>query len=113
MVLVLYAGLGPLQPSYLETAQDLGAGWLQRWRRVILPLVAAPAASAFLFVFVLSAADYVTPQFLGGTNGAMLGVQVQVSFIGTGDYAARRGDLVRDARRLLGAVTRSWRSGCG
>ena len=88
VVLVLYAGLGPLQPSYLETAQDLGAGWLQRWRRVILPLVAAPAASALLFVFVLSAADYVTPQFLGGTNGAMLGVQVQISFVGTGDYAA-------------------------
>ena len=81
-------GSAPLQPAYLEAAQDLGAGWVQRWRRVILPLVAAPAASALLFVFVLSAADYVTPQFLGGTNGAMFGVQVQVSFVGTGDYAA-------------------------
>lgn len=87
VVLVLYAGLAPLQPSYLETAQDLGAGRLQRWRRVVLPLVAAPAASAFLFVFVLSAADYVTPQFLGGKTGVLLGVQVQVSFVGTGDYA--------------------------
>ena len=86
VVLVLYAGLAPLQPSYLETAQDLGAGRLQRWRRVVLPLVAAPAASAFLFVFVLSAADYVTPQFLGGKTGVLLGVQVQVSFVGTGDY---------------------------
>ena len=87
VVLVLYAGLAPLQPAYLETAQDLGAGRLQRWRRVVLPLVAAPAMSAFLFVFVLSAADYVTPLLLGGTNGVMLGVQVQVAFIGTGDFA--------------------------
>jgi spermidine/putrescine transport system permease protein len=87
VVLVLYASLAPLQPSYLETAQDLGAGRLQRWRRVVLPLVAAPAMSAFLFVFVLSAADYVTPLLLGGTNGVMLGVQVQVAFIGTGDFA--------------------------
>jgi spermidine/putrescine transport system permease protein len=87
VVLVLYAGLAPLQPAYLETAEDLGAGRLQRWRRVVLPLVAAPAVSAFLFVFVLSAADYVTPQLLGGTNGGMLGVQVQVAFIGTGDFA--------------------------
>jgi spermidine/putrescine transport system permease protein len=87
VVLVLYAGLAPLQPSYLETAQDLGAGRLQRWRKVVLPLVAAPAVSAFLFVFVLSAADYVTPQLLGGTSGIMLGVQVQVAFIGTGDFA--------------------------
>jgi spermidine/putrescine transport system permease protein len=87
VVLVLYAGLAPLQPAYLESAQDLGAGRLQRWRRVVLPLVAAPAMSAFLFVFVLSAADYVTPLLLGGTNGVMLGVQVQVAFIGTGDFA--------------------------
>jgi spermidine/putrescine transport system permease protein len=87
VVLVLYAGLSPLQPAYLETAQDLGAGRLQRWRRVVLPLIAAPAASAFLFVFVLSASDYVTPQFLGGKTGVLLGVQVQVSFVGTGDYA--------------------------
>jgi spermidine/putrescine transport system permease protein len=87
VVLVLYAGLAPLQPAYLETAQDLGAGRVQRWRRVVLPLVAAPAVSAFLFVFVLSAADYVTPQLLGGTSGGMLGVQVQVAFIGTGDFA--------------------------
>ncbi len=56
-------------------------------RKLLLPLVAAPAVSAFLFVFVLSAADYVTPQLLGGTSGVMLGVQVQVAFIGTGDFA--------------------------
>jgi len=88
VVLVLYAGLVPLKPSYLEAAQDLGAGRIERWRRVVLPLVAAPAASALLFVFVLSAGDYVTPQFLGGKNGVLLGVQVQVAFTGTGDYAA-------------------------
>ncbi len=87
VVLVLYAGLAPLQPAYLETAEDLGAGRLQRWRRVVLPLLAAPMASASLFVFVLSASDYVTPQFLGGSSGVLLGVQVQVSFTGTGDYA--------------------------
>ena len=87
VVLVIYAGLAPLAPSYLETAEDLGAGRIARWRRVVLPLTAAPVASSFLFVFILSAADYVTPQFLGGTNGNMLGVQVQVAFVGTGDFA--------------------------
>ncbi len=50
-----------------------------RWRKVVLPLIAAPAATSFLFVFILSAADYVTPQFLGGTDGAMLGVQIQAA----------------------------------
>jgi spermidine/putrescine transport system permease protein len=87
VVLVVYAGLGPLSPAYLETAQDLGAGRWQRWRRVVLPVAAAPVASAFLFVFVLSAADYVTPQFLGGTSGALLGVIVQQNMTAQGDYA--------------------------
>lgn len=87
VVLVLYAAFAPLAPSYLESAQDLGANAWQRWRRVVLPIMAAPAASAFLFVFVLAAGDYVTPQFLGGTNGAMLGVQIQVNFTGAGNYA--------------------------
>jgi spermidine/putrescine transport system permease protein len=86
VILVLYAGLRPLSPALLESAQDLGANALVRWHRVIIPLVAAPAATAFLFVFVLSASDYVTPQFLGGTDSVMLGVRVQESFKATGNW---------------------------
>jgi spermidine/putrescine transport system permease protein len=86
VVLVLYAGFRPLTPALLEAAQDLGAGTAQRWRRVILPLMAAPAATSFLFVFVLSASDYVTPQLIGGTAGLMLGVQIQSSFTAVGDW---------------------------
>lgn len=86
VVLVIYAGFGPIPSALLEVGRDLGAGAIQRWRRIILPLIAAPAASSLLFVFVLSAADYVTPQFLGGANGLMLGVQIQTSFISTGNW---------------------------
>jgi spermidine/putrescine transport system permease protein len=86
VVLVLYAGFGPLTPALLETAQDLGANSLARWRRVILPLVAAPAVTAFVFVFILSASDYVTPQLIGGTDGVMLGVQIQANFKAVGDW---------------------------
>lgn len=85
-VLVLFAGFQPIRPGLLEAAQDLGAGSYMRFRRVILPLVAAPALSAFLFVFVLSASDYVTPQFVGGSSGVMLGVQVQANFTTVGNY---------------------------
>ena len=88
VVLVLYAG--PRAAAALlprdrpgprrRTRCSAGAGWCCRsWPR--------RRSSAFLFVFVLSAADYVTPQLLGGTSGVMLGVQVQVAFIGTGDFA--------------------------
>ena len=86
VVLVLYAGFRPVSPALIEAAQDLGANAFTRWRRVILPLMAAPAATAFLLVFVLSAADYVTPQFVGGTDGALLGVRIQAALTGVGNW---------------------------
>ena len=86
VVLVLYAGFRPVSPALVEAAQDLGANAPTRWRRVILPLVAAPAATSFVLVFVLSAADYVTPQFLGGTDGALIGVRIQAALTGTGNW---------------------------
>ncbi len=85
-VLVLYAGFRPISPALVEAAQDLGANAPTRWRRVVLPLIAAPACSVFLLVFVLSAADYVTPQFLGGTDGALLGVRIQAALTGVGNW---------------------------
>ena len=85
-VLVIYAAFGPIGTGLLEAAQDLGAGAMRRWTRVILPLVAGPAATAFVFVFVLAASDYVTPQFLGGTQGVMIGVRVKENFMSTGNW---------------------------
>ena len=86
VVLVLYAGFRPISPALLESAQDLGGGVVTRWRKVVLPLIAAPAVTSFLFVFVLSASDYVTPQFLGGTSGAMLGRRIQEALTGLGNF---------------------------
>jgi spermidine/putrescine transport system permease protein len=86
VVLVLYAAMAPLGRGLLEAGQDLGAGSSLLWRRVILPIMAAPTFSAFVFVFILSAADYVTPQFLGGTSGVTLGVQIQSNFITVGNW---------------------------
>jgi spermidine/putrescine transport system permease protein len=86
VILVLYAGFRPVSPALVEAAQDLGANAVTRWRRVILPLMAAPASAAFLLVFVLSASDYVTPQFVGGTDGALLGVRIQAALTGVGNW---------------------------
>jgi spermidine/putrescine transport system permease protein len=86
VILILYAGFRPLEPRYLEASEDLGAGAVQRWRRVVLPLIAVPAMSAFMLCFVLAFADYVTPQFLGGPESSMVGVQIQNYFKAQGDY---------------------------
>jgi spermidine/putrescine transport system permease protein len=86
VVLVLYAAMAPLGQGLLEAGEDLGAGASLLWRRVILPIMAAPVVSAFVFVFILSSADYVTPQFLGGRDGLTLGVQIQTNFVTVGNW---------------------------
>jgi spermidine/putrescine transport system permease protein len=88
VILVLLASLRPLERHYIEAAADLGAGGFQRVVKVILPLMAVPMASAFLFVFILSSSDFVTPQFLGGPGDSMVGVLVANNFISIGNWGA-------------------------
>jgi ABC-type spermidine/putrescine transport system permease subunit I len=66
--LVLFSSLSALSPNFVPAARDLGATPAQAFRRVILPQAGRATFGAFNFVFFLSAADYVTPVFLGGTG---------------------------------------------
>lgn len=86
VVLVLYAAIAPMSTSLLEVARDLGAGPIRTWTAVIVPVMAAPAFNAFMLVFILSASDYVTPQFLGGKEGQTIGARIQSNFIAVGDW---------------------------
>lgn len=85
-ILVLYAGFSPVSVNLLEASQDLGAGAIARWRRIVLPLMAAPAATVAVFIFILASSDYITPQFLGGNSGQMIGVPIQTEFTSTGNW---------------------------
>lgn len=87
VILSLYAGLRPLEPSYLEVAQDLGAGGFRRWWKVIVPALAAPIATSFFFVFALSSADWVSSAFLGGISGQLFGLQIALTFRESANYA--------------------------
>ena len=85
-VVILYAAIRAIRPDLLEAAEDLGAGPWVRWRQVVLPLMASPIANAWMFVFIISSADFVTPQFLGGVQGQLIGTQVNRYFREAGDY---------------------------
>jgi spermidine/putrescine transport system permease protein len=87
-ILVMYAAFIPFDARYLEACEDLGATRVQQWRKLILPVIAAPAATLFMFILILASGDYVTPQLLGGTNGEMIGVQIQNEFQAVGDWGA-------------------------
>jgi spermidine/putrescine transport system permease protein len=86
VTLVTYAALRNVPVSIFEIAADLGAGTFNRWRKVVLPLVAPAMTTGALYTFVLAASDYVTPQFLGGTRGNMVGLLIQHQFSQLGNY---------------------------
>jgi spermidine/putrescine transport system permease protein len=73
VALPIFVSLDNLDRSVLEAASDLGAG---RWRtfwRVTLPLSGPGIAAAFVFVFVPTIGEFVTPQLVGGTSGYLYG----------------------------------------
>ena len=72
-VLPIYAALQNVKDDEIEAARDLGAGAFVAFRRVTLPLVWSGVFVAFSITFIIAAGDYVTPQLVGGTSGAMIG----------------------------------------
>ena len=83
VALPIFVSLESLDRRLLEAASDLGASRLQSFRRVTLPLSAPGVFAAFLFVFIPTLGEFVTPSLVGGTSGYMYGNQI-VAFFATG-----------------------------
>jgi spermidine/putrescine transport system permease protein len=79
-VLPIYAALQNVRDEEVEAARDLGAGAVGAFRRVTLPLAWSGIFVAFSFSFIIAAGDYVTPQLVGGTSGAMIGRAIADKF---------------------------------
>src|SRR3990170_1539487 len=79
-VLPIYASLQNVADEQVEAARDLGARGLAAFRRITLPLTRDGLLVAFAFTFIIAAGDYVTPQLVGGTRGAMIGKAVVSTF---------------------------------
>jgi spermidine/putrescine transport system permease protein len=86
-VLVLLAALEGVDVDVLEASRALGARADQLLRWVVLPMIGRGLFAAFAFTFILSAGDYVTPQFVGGTSGTMTGTFVMLEMTQLGDYS--------------------------
>lgn len=63
-VLLLLPRIASIDRRLEEAAQDLGASWLQGFRRVILPLITPALLSAFIVSFVISIDEVVIASFL-------------------------------------------------
>jgi spermidine/putrescine transport system permease protein len=74
MILPLYAGLDRLPGSVLEAARDLGAGRVQTFRRVTLPLSRPAIIASVLLTCLPMLGDYFTSDLLSGSpSTAMVG----------------------------------------
>jgi spermidine/putrescine transport system permease protein len=80
VALPIFVSLNNLDRSLLEAASDLGANRWRTFRRVTLPLSLPGVFAAFLFVFIPTIGEFVTPLLVGGTSGYMFGNAIQDLF---------------------------------
>ena len=101
VALPIFVSLESLDTRLLEAASDLGATRWQAFRRVTLPLTLPGIVAAFLFVFIPTVGEFITPSLVGGTSGYMYGNQI-VDLFGTGFPDWETGSVL--AIFLLGVV---------
>lgn len=81
VALPIFAGLERIDPSLHEAAYDLGCSRPEAFVRVTLPLSLPGVVAGFLFVFIPTVGEYVTPSLVGGTTGVMFGNIVRDQFV--------------------------------
>jgi spermidine/putrescine transport system permease protein len=80
VALPIFVSLNNLDRSLLEAASDLGASRWKTFLRVTLPLSAPGLVAAFIFVFVPTIGEFITPLLVGGPSGYLFGNAIQDLF---------------------------------
>lgn len=78
-ILPIYGNLRAIRPATIEAARDLGAGRWAVLRDIVIPQCEKGIVIAFIFAFLITAGDYVTPRFVGG-GAAMMGHFIELQF---------------------------------
>lgn len=113
-ILPIYAAMQNVGPGQIEAAQDLGSSRMGAAGKVVLPLALRGVTVAFVFTFIATAAEWLTPQLLGGTEDQMIGNRIAYQFGAGFDWplgAALAVTLVIVLAALLGAlftIIRRW-----
>jgi len=79
-LLPIYSSLQNVSIDFIEAAKDLGANNFNTLFRITIPLSMPGIIAGFIFTFLLSTGDYVTPQLVGGTSGMMIGKVISDQF---------------------------------
>lgn len=86
-ILPILSSLQNIPAELIEGARDLGCSPAEAFVKVTLPLSMTGVLSGFSYTFLLSAADYITPQLVGGTTGGMIGVSIANQFVKVGNLS--------------------------
>jgi ABC-type spermidine/putrescine transport system permease subunit I len=80
VALPIFVTLDGIDLHLLEASSDLGAS---RWRTfwtITFPLSLPGAIAGFIFVFIPTIGEFITPQLVGGPGGFMFGSAIQSAF---------------------------------
>lgn len=80
-VLPLYAAMRDIDPRLVPAARGLGAGRLEAFLRVFLPLSLPGIVAATVLVFIFSLGFYVTPAILGGGRTLMVAEYIKLQIL--------------------------------
>src|SRR6187399_3007253 len=80
----IYAAMKAIEPSMFEAATDLGAGWWQQSRKILIPLAAPGIFVAMILVYIPMLTDFVTSDIVGGAGSYMMGQRVRDLILGQG-----------------------------
>ena len=83
MILPIFSVIEKLDRRYIEAAQDLGAGKVQVFRRVIFPLSVPGVISGVIMVFIPSISTFAISKLLGGGMSFLLGDLIEMQFLGS------------------------------
>lgn len=80
LILTCYVSLQAIDDSLVEAARSLGAGPLQAFRRVTLPLSMPGLIAGVILIFVPVIGSFMEPRILGGKDAIMLGPIIENQF---------------------------------
>ncbi|WP_417614429.1 spermidine/putrescine ABC transporter permease PotB [Oceanisphaera sp.] len=86
MVLPLYSAIEKLDGRLLEAAQDLGAGKVSRFFRIILPLTLPGIVAGCLLVFLPALGMFYISDLLGGAKNLLIGNIIKTQFLNIRDW---------------------------
>src|SRR3990172_1317172 len=84
----IYAAMKAIDATMFEAAVDLGAGWWQQARKILIPLAAPGIFVAMILVYVPMLTDFVTADIVGGVGSYMMGQRVRDLILSQGDWGS-------------------------